>query len=132
MAKKKLDLSKLADGAVQERFEDAFNKVLENIHDLNTNPKKVRKVTLELKIHSDDERDMLYMDVYAKTSVQSRTPVAIKMMTGVDEKGNAVARELKSGVKDQAYFDEKGTVREDDGTPVENKVTQINKNKLFN
>lgn len=129
---KKLDLSKLADGAVQERFEDAFNKVLENIHDLNTDPKKNRKVTLELKISSDDSRELLFMDVSAKTSLQSRVPIGVTMMTGVDSKGNPEAKELKSGAKDQTYFDETGTVREDDGKPVEsNKVTEITKKQLF-
>ncbi|MCE4957693.1 replication terminator protein [Macrococcoides caseolyticum] len=128
----KIDLSKLADGAVQERFEDAFNKALENIHDLNTDPKKTRKVTLEVKISSDENRELLFMDVSAKTSLQSRTPIGVTMMTGVDSKGNPEATELKSGAKDQTYFDDNGTVRQDDGKPIENnKVTEITKKQLL-
>lgn len=128
----KIDLSTIADGAVQERFEDAFNKVLDNIHDLNTDPKKTRKLTLEVKISSEENRELLFMDVSAKTSLQSRTPIAVTMMTGMDGKGNPEAKELKSGAKDQTYFDETGTVREDDGKPVEsNKVTEITKKQLF-
>ncbi|WJP97089.1 hypothetical protein [Macrococcus bovicus] len=128
----KYDLSKLADGALQERFEDAFSKVLDNIHDLNTDPEKKRKVTLEISVTSDESRELLFLDVQAKTSLQARKPVPITMTTGVDEKGVAVARELKSGVKDQTYFDEQGTVREDDGKPVEqNKVTSIKQNAMF-
>ncbi|TDL96707.1 hypothetical protein ERX27_07580 [Macrococcus brunensis] len=129
----KNNLSTLADGAVQERFDDAFAKVLENIHDLNTDPEKKRKVTLEISIASDESREILFLDVQAKTSLQSRKPVPIKMMTGLDEKGVAVAKELKSGIKDQTYFDDKGTVREDDGKPVDQKkVTPIKQNSMFN
>ncbi|WP_414055220.1 hypothetical protein [Macrococcus equi] len=67
----KIDLSKLAEGAVQERFEDAFNKALDNIHDLNTDPKKTRKVTLEVKISSDENRELLFMEYLQRLNYKS-------------------------------------------------------------
>ena len=45
-----LKLSSIQEGALQESFENAMEQVLKNIHDLNTDPKKARKINLEIKV----------------------------------------------------------------------------------
>lgn len=121
-----IKLGQIAEGALQERFDNAMNQVLENIHDLNTDPTKVRKIVLEIKVKADEDRDMLFMESTAKTTLQARTPIETKMLTGIGEDGKIEINELKSGKKDQTYFDDAGTVRTDVGTPVEeSKVTKM-------
>ena len=46
-----IDLSGLADGAVSERFQLELQRVLENIADPNTDPKKARTLTLTLTLN---------------------------------------------------------------------------------
>ncbi len=53
-----IDLSNLAEGAVHERFNQEFQKVIENLADPNTNPAKARKVTMIVTIKGDENRDV--------------------------------------------------------------------------
>lgn len=55
--------------------------------------------------------------------MQPREAIETKLLTE-DSGGHVYAREMKSGAKDQTYFDEKtGEILNDDGTPVEEKKT---------
>ena len=45
---KRLDLQTVADGALPELFERELNAVLMNIDDVNTDPKKKRRITIEI------------------------------------------------------------------------------------
>lgn len=50
-------ISDVMNGAVGERFDDALQKALQDIQDLNKNPEAVRTVTLKVKIKSSLARD---------------------------------------------------------------------------
>ncbi|UJS28471.1 replication terminator protein [Macrococcoides canis] len=128
-----LNLNTILDGAVQEQFDLAMEEVLKNIHDPNTEPGIARKVNVTFKISSNPARETLNVEVDTKTSLVGKQPVMATLLTGEDASG-VHARELKSGAKDQTYFDDNGTVRNDDGKPVEKEsnVTPIkNKKALF-
>ncbi|TDM12675.1 hypothetical protein [Macrococcus bovicus] len=127
-----LNLNTILDGAVQEKFEEEMEAVLKNIHDPNTDPSKARKVVIEFKISSDSRRETLKTEVTAKHSIIGKEPVTATLLTGEDSKG-VHAKELKSGAKDQTYFDESGEVLDDAGQPVEKKsnVTSIEKKALY-
>lgn len=134
MAEKTIDLNlnKILDGAVQEKFEEEMEAVLNNIHDINTDPSKARKVVIEFKISSDSRRETLSVEVNSKHTTVGKEPVSATLLTGEDSKG-VHAKELKSGAKDQTYFDESGQVLDDAGEPVdkETNVTPINKKALY-
>lgn len=125
-----VNLSEIANGAVQEAFENAFKQVLNNVHDLNTEPEKERKVMLDIKVRPNENRDILTLTCTAKAKLVPRISVGTTLLT--DAAGTEVhAKELKSGVKGQTFYDtETGEVLEDDGKPIKNNVTDIN-NKLF-
>lgn len=55
----KIDLSKIANTALQEKVDKELEKVLENILDLNTEAKTTRKVTITLTMSTDDERTVV-------------------------------------------------------------------------
>ncbi|MDB0581362.1 hypothetical protein [Salinicoccus roseus] len=111
-----LNLSEIASGALQEHFEREAERVVENLMDINTDPKKKRKITLTLDLTIDDNREIIFADASAKSTLVPVDGTGFNMMSGVDENGERIVSELKSGIKGQSYFDENGEVRNDDGS----------------
>jgi hypothetical protein len=58
-----IDLADFAGGAVSERFNQELKKVLENIADPNTDPKKARTVTVKVTLKADENRDIADVDI---------------------------------------------------------------------
>ncbi|MFY1069214.1 hypothetical protein [Enterococcus sp. AD013-P3] len=119
MEKINTNLSELAEGSLQERFDHEVAKVTENILDLNTDPEKKRKITITVTLTADDHRDMMYLDAEVKSSLVPRKAVGTKVL--IDElDGNVYANELKSGQKGQMFFDTADSkLKDDHGKPVE-------------
>lgn len=113
-----VDLNQFAEGALAARFNEELGRVLENIADPNTDPKKNRKITVEVQVHGDDKRDVLNAAVVAKSKILPAKEVETKVMMGADNNGNVVGKELKSGVKGQMFLDGEGDVSQDDGEKV--------------
>jgi len=72
-------LSRLADGAVDELFQDALGKVLENIADPNTDHKEKRAITVQFVFTCDEERHVGDIDVrcVAKVAPVKRLTVGV-------------------------------------------------------
>ncbi|SDM15509.1 hypothetical protein [Sediminibacillus halophilus] len=100
-----IKLSELANGGLQERFENEMGNVLENIADRNTDASVKRSVTIKLTFKPNEKRDIAdtIIDVSSKLAPAVSVPTSIVM--GHDEKGKVVGQELKSGLKGQTYFD---------------------------
>ena len=65
----KIDLSKIANTALQEKVDKELEKVLENILDLNTETKATRKVTITLTMSTDDERTVVKTGMEVKSTL---------------------------------------------------------------
>jgi hypothetical protein len=52
------NIYELANGAVGERLDEEYQKVLQNINDPNTDPTKARKIILTFVFKPEEERDM--------------------------------------------------------------------------
>lgn len=113
-----IDLNEFAEGALAAKVNAELEKVLENIADPNTDPKKNRTITVSIKIHGDEKRDVLNTTVSTKVSLQPMKEVETKLMMGADENGNIVGKELRSGVKGQMFFDSDGDIAQDTGEKV--------------
>ncbi|UYL94166.1 hypothetical protein PK52_gp51 [Geobacillus phage vB_GthS_PK5.2] len=113
-----IDLNSFADGAVAERFNQELQKVLENIADPNTDPKKPRKVTLTVTLKADEKRDLAMVSVTAKSTLVPATPIETKLVMDYDSNGRVTGAELKSGIKGQTYIDEDGEIRDDKGNKI--------------
>lgn len=121
-----LNLSTLKEGAIQEQFElEMEKKVLENIHDLSTEPNKKRQVVITLDFTTNDNRDVITMNHQIKSKLAPQVSIGTTLLTGRDiETGQIEARELKSGIPNQAYIDvETGEVLDDAGKPLAVKET---------
>lgn len=96
---KEFDLSAFAGGAVSERIQDAVQKVYENIADPNTEVDKARKLTIELIFKpSKADREMVDVQVVAKTTLQPRKAISSTMVIAKDGNGTVMAQEWEKNV----------------------------------
>lgn len=128
----KIELSKLGEGALQERFETELEKVIENINDINTPPHKKRKITLNLSLYTNDTREMIFAEIDAKSTLVPLESTGLLLVNGINNDGERVVSELKSGLKGQMYLDDDGDVKNDDGSHPEesdkfSKITNLYK-----
>lgn len=115
-----IDLSNFADGAVAERFNHELRKLLENIADPNTDPKKTRKLTLTLTLKADDKRDIASVSIQAKSTIAPARDIETKILMDRDIKGRVTGAELKSGIKGQTFIDHEGDFSDDKGNKIIN------------
>ncbi|NVO88920.1 replication terminator protein [Lactobacillus rhamnosus] len=119
MKQLKLDLNALADGAIKEKLAKALERIGNNILDPNTDPKKVRKATINLSFKPNGE-GVVSLKSEVKTTLAPDVSVDTTLLIGRGDDGFPVMNELKSGAKGQEYFDpDDSTLKHDDGEPVE-------------
>lgn len=121
---KTINLESLANGAVAERIDIEFKKVLANIADPNTDPKKTRKLQVTLTFKADEKRDIANLSIQVKPTLVPAKNAETKIILDCDEKGNTVGAELKSGQKGQYYIDDDGEISNDKGEKIE-KVEKV-------
>lgn len=114
-----VNLNDFAEGALAARFNEELQKVLENIADPNTDPKKNRTITVQVNVHGDERRDVLNASVVAKSKLQPAIETDTKILMGADERGNIIGKELKSGIKGQMFIDDDGDLAHDTGEKAE-------------
>ncbi len=79
----KIALATLANGALEELFENELDKIIENINDPNTSIKKARKIAIELKfLPIDDNRDLIGVEINTKTTLAPTEGTSTKMIIG--------------------------------------------------
>lgn len=113
-----VDLNSFANGAMAERFNQELQKVLDNIVDPNTDPKKVRKVTMTVSISSNENRELSDVSVQVKSTMAPAKNIEAKIIMDYDNKGKVTGAELKSGIKGQTYLDPEGDVSDDIGNKI--------------
>lgn len=115
-----LPLSELAQGAIQEKLDYELQKVFDNIHDLNTKATDKRTVTIKLDFIPDDNRQTVNVDSSFTTKLANVTGVSTTVLTGKDlTNGNVQAKELKSNIPGQTFFDNDSEIKTDVGEPVD-------------
>lgn len=133
-----LNLSNLADGAVQEKMDHELKRVLQNILDPNTDFDKARTVTVTISMKSNEQRNSLTTDVSVKSKLAPQKSVSTTVLVGRDDNtGQIKAAELLSNAPGQTFIDmDDGVLKTDTGTPIddideldENGVIDFNKRK---
>lgn len=116
-----LQLSELANGAVQEKLDGELQKVFANIHDPNTPAATKRTVTIKLEFKPDDTRKVISLSSDFTTKLAPVEGVATTVLTGKDlTTGKVEAHELKSEAPGQTYIDtETGQPKTDVGQPID-------------
>jgi hypothetical protein len=123
MTNKRIDLqlSDLANGAVQEKLDIELKKIFDNIHDANTNASDKRAVTIKLEFKPDDNRQTVSVTSDFTTKLANVTGVSTTILTGRDiSTGFIEAKELKSRAVGQTYIDPDDLIQKTDiGVPVD-------------
>ncbi|MGC3792017.1 replication terminator protein [Priestia aryabhattai] len=131
-----IDLNTFADGALAERLNIELQKVLDNITDPNTDPEKVRKVTLTMSLKSDDRRKVSNVSVVAKTTLAPARDIQTQLLMDFDVDGSTTGAELVSGEVGQNFIDKDDDDADDIGTKLEaapsNKIVDLRDQKKAN
>lgn len=97
-----MDLSKLANGALQEKFSQAFAKVLENLTDPNTPYKAKRSIDLKLVFDQNEDRDDLKCSISVNVKLAPVHPVITSFGVFKDlDDGTVTAEEYGSQLRGQ-------------------------------
>lgn len=113
-----IDLNSLAEGAVAEKLDAEFRKVLKNMVDPNTDPTKARSITVTLTFKGNKKRELWDCSVKAVSKLAPSKDVDSTFIVGRGENGVVIGRELSSGVPGQMYIDREGDVATDVGEKV--------------
>jgi len=120
---KLINLEKFAEGALSEKFNVEFQKVLNNIADLNTDYKRKRKLTIDLTFNASEDRELALVDIQTKTRLAEPKSVGTRIIIGTDGTGSVMASELSKQIPGQSAI----MVDEESGN-----VTTTAEKKQFN
>ncbi|MDO5785429.1 MAG: hypothetical protein Q4P20_10255 [Eubacteriales bacterium] len=94
----------LIDGGVKELADLNMRRVLENIRDVNTDPKKARSITIKFTFAPNEARDSVATRVQVECKLVPVKPVETTLDIGVDG-GQAVAVERPKYTPGQMKMD---------------------------
>lgn len=116
-----LNLSQLANGAIQQKLDGELEKVFENIHDPNTKSKDKRTITIKLEFSPDEARQVINLNSSFNTKLAPVRDFDTTILSAKNlEDGSVAARELKSTAPGQTYIDPTdGQPKTDVGTPID-------------
>lgn len=103
----KVNLETFAGGALQEKFDDAMEKVLVNMTDQNTPWKNKRKIVVEVSFEQNEDRDDSSVNVSVVPKLAPVKPVSTRMAIGKDlETGQVFAEEYGSQCRGQMTLED--------------------------
>jgi len=101
----KVELQELVGGALQEKFNKSFERVIENLQDLNTPFKNKREITIKLKFTQNEMRDNVTCEVDVSEKLAPQTGMQTHFAIGKDLKtGEMYAEEYGNQIKGQMSF----------------------------
>lgn len=103
----KVELHEIVGGALQEKFNKAFENVIENLQDANTSYKVKRKITISLDFTQNESRDDVHVDVAVVEKLAPQAPMTTSFAIGKDlQSGKVYAEEYGKAVRGQLSFDD--------------------------
>lgn len=112
-----MKLSEIGGGALDERFAMAFDELMENIKNLNTDSKPARKITITLAVRTDTTRSVAEMVYDVKTSLPATRALSTNLMFDRDpDTGKPIAKEFGSQIPGQTAMP--GVGRENNVIPM--------------
>ncbi len=103
----KVNLEEFAGGALQEKFDDAMDKVLANMLDPNTPWKNKRKIVVEVTFEQNEDRDDSSVNVSVVSKLAPVKPIGTRMAIGKNlQTGEVFAEEYGSQCRGQMVMDD--------------------------
>lgn len=129
----KVELENLVGGALQEKFSKAFEKVIENLQDVNTSFKNKRKITITMDFTQNEARDDVHVDISVAEKLAPQTPMMTSFAIGKDLKtGEMYAEEYGKQIKGQMKLDDYSKEQVIDGKVVDTDTGEIVQNENAN
>ena len=100
---KKLD--ELLDGGVTERFNMEMERVMNNVYDMNTDPKAKRQIQIIIDVKPNERRDAAEFKVDVKSRIASMMPITQTVFLRQDDSGSVFATEITKQVPGQIDMD---------------------------
>ena len=127
-----LPLSQLAQGAIQEKLDYELNKVFDNIHDPNTKATDKRTVTIKLDFTPNENRQTVDVESNFTTKLANVEGVSTTVLTGRNmDTGKVEAKELKSNMPGQTFFDSDNQIKTDIGEPIDVVQKELEQKKVI-
>ena len=99
---KNIDLKELVGGALNEKFNDSFERVIDNLQDVNTPYKNKRNITIKLTFDQSEARDDVKVTLDISEKLSPQTPLSTSFQVGKDLKtGKTYAHEYGKQLKGQ-------------------------------
>ncbi|MDE6661992.1 MAG: hypothetical protein K2K46_01490 [Lachnospiraceae bacterium] len=123
-----VNLNSIGGGALQERFNREFEKVVKNMKDPNTSYKETRKVTITLTFKQDEDRNTAVCTCEVQSKLAKAKSFDTNFGIGRDLKTDKyVAREFGTQIPGQLGFDDVASAEQD---AQHGNVKDFNKQKL--
>ena len=94
MRTKELNVLEMAKGAILEQIEGETAKIMSNILDPNTDPKKARKMTITLTFKANEGREVVECEAQAKSAIAPIRAIVTSFYVGEDKDGKPIAQEV--------------------------------------
>lgn len=125
----KVELQDLVGGALQEKFQKAFAKVIENLQDVNTSYKIKRGITIKLTFDQNEARDDVSVSVDVSEKLAPQAQMKTSFYIGKDLKtGDVYAEEYGKQIRGQMSLEDyeaKDEVQEIDGNKVNTTTGEV-------
>lgn len=122
-----VDLSKLAGGTLQEKFDREITRVIENMQDPNTPYSDKRGITINISFVQNEMRDDAKLEISLKTKLAGVISATTNFAMGKDlESGEVQANEYGKQIPGQMSFSDLETKPE--GKITERKLRRLGVN----
>lgn len=122
----KVELKELAGGALQEKFNKAFESVVENLQDVNTSFKVKRRITITMDFTQNETRDDVHVDLAVVEKLAPQAPMKTSFAIGKDLRtGEMFAEEYGKQIKGQMSFNDFGTEQIIDGKVIDTDTGEV-------
>ena len=102
----KVELQNLVGGQLQEKFEHAFERVIENLQDPNTSFKVKRGITIKLSFTQNENRDDVSVSAQVVEKLAPQQDMSTKFYIGKDLRTKFyIGKDLRTG---EVYAEEYG------------------------
>ena len=106
MNNERVSITRLAQGAIEERINLEMPKILDNIADLNTKAGKKRTLTIKMEFTPDETRQHIDLKTVVSSKLEPTNPIQTALALGTDKlTGEQLAVELVPNLPGQLAFD---------------------------
>lgn len=79
-----IELQSILGGALQEKFNKSFERIIDNLQDVNTSSRDKRKITISLEFTQNELRDDVAVKINVVEKLAPQAPIKTALSIGKD------------------------------------------------